>query len=53
MEPTFGLAYLGVGYGLAFLALAGYLTHLARRQRALTKKVDDLARKSPSDGHKD
>lgn len=36
------LAYLGIAYGVVWLAIAGYLISIARRQRALEKKMDDL-----------
>lgn len=47
MEPEFGLAYLGVGYALAFLALIAYVVHLARRQKEVEKKLDEMQKSEP------
>lgn len=37
-----GLAYLGIAYALAWLAIGGYLTSIVRRQRTLEKKLEAL-----------
>lgn len=36
------LGYLGVGYALVWLVLAAYLFSIARRQKALQARIDDL-----------
>lgn len=36
------LGYLGIGYGLAWLAFAGYLLSIARRQKSLERRVQQL-----------
>lgn len=41
----FGLAYLGIGYALAFLGVLAYLISIARRQRALEKRIEGLDQK--------
>jgi CcmD family protein len=41
----FGLAYLGVGYALAFLGVIAYVLSISRRQRALEKRVEELDQK--------
>jgi CcmD family protein len=38
----FGLAYLGVGYALAFLGILAYLFSISRRQRSLEKRIKEL-----------
>ncbi len=38
----FGLAYLGVGYALAFLGILAYLFSISRRQRSLEKRIEEL-----------
>ena len=41
----FGLAYLGVGFALAFLGMLGYLFSISRRQRSLEKRISELDQK--------
>lgn len=36
------LAYLGMAYAVVWIAIAGYLVSIARRQRALEKKMEEL-----------
>ena len=36
------LAYLGVAYTAVWAGIAGYLVHLARRQRAVERRLDEL-----------
>jgi len=38
------LAYLGVAYTAVWAGIAGYLVHLARRQRAVERRLDELER---------
>jgi CcmD family protein len=36
------LAYLGVAYLVIWAGIAGYLVHLARRQRAVERRLNEL-----------
>lgn len=38
------LAFLGIAYALVWIAIAGYLLILARRQRALEMRIEQLRR---------
>ena len=40
----FGLAYLGIGFALAFLGIFGYAISIARRQKSLETRMEDLDR---------
>jgi len=40
----FGLAYLGIGFGLAFLGIFGYVISIARRQKSLDTRMEALDR---------
>ncbi|HLF70284.1 MAG TPA: CcmD family protein [Actinomycetota bacterium] len=37
-----GLGYLGLAYAVLWLGLGGYLWSLARRQRSLEKRIDEV-----------
>jgi CcmD family protein len=45
------LAYLGVAYTAIWAGIAGYLVHLARRQRAVERRLDEL--ETPDQGARD
>lgn len=40
----FGLAYLGIGFALAFLGIFGYVISIARRQKSLDTRMEALDR---------
>ena len=40
----FGLAYLGIGFALAFLGIFGYVISIARRQKSLDSRMEALDR---------
>jgi len=40
----FGLAYLGIGFALAFLGILGYVISIARRQKSLDTRMEALDR---------
>ena len=38
----FGLAYLGIGFALAFLGIFGYVISIVRRQKSLDSRMEAL-----------
>lgn len=39
------LAFLGIAYAIVWIAIAAYLASLTRRQRAIEKRMEELARR--------
>lgn len=40
----FGLAYLGIGFALAFMGIFAYVISIARRQKSLDSRIEALDR---------
>lgn len=47
------LLFLGIGFSLVWIAIAGYLFSLSRRQKALEKRLESLAHTGPEPPNND